>query len=294
MLNTGTIYGINGPVVTVKDADCFEMMEMVHVGDQNLVGEVIGITSDFTTIQVYEETSGLGPGEPVETTGAPLSVELGPGLIESIFDGIQRPLTKIRELVGERITRGVEVPALDREARWNFEPRVKVGDAVVPGTILGVVQENTVVEHRIMVPRGVSGEVLEMRARMAQHKPAKGPLDVKLARGGLVDAEFITHYLQLRHGKALVPSLGQAIAEIAALQLVPAALMDAHAVLTRFLIAARLLAPDAAEPPPAARDVLAHACGCGDWNALREALAESRRTVVACWQSVFGETLEID
>ncbi|HPR78954.1 MAG TPA: V-type ATP synthase subunit A, partial [Candidatus Limiplasma sp.] len=119
---------------------------------------------DRASIQVYEETSGLGPGEPVESTGAPLSVELGPGLIESIFDGIQRPLSKIRQMVGDRITRGVEVPALDREAKWNFEPRVAVGDAVVAGAILGVVRENTVVEHRIMAPYGVSGTVEDIRA----------------------------------------------------------------------------------------------------------------------------------
>ncbi|MEG0901464.1 MAG: V-type ATP synthase subunit A, partial [Clostridia bacterium] len=128
-----------------------------------LVGEIIELRGDRASIQVYEETSGLGPGEPVESLGAPLSVELGPGLIESIFDGIQRPLQKIRALVGDRIKRGVEVPALDREKLWSFEPRVQVGDTVVPGVILGVVQENTVVEHRIMVPTGVNGTVLSIK-----------------------------------------------------------------------------------------------------------------------------------
>ena len=108
MKNQNVIYGINGPVVTVKDTDSFSMMEMVFVGYDKLVGEVIGITDDFTTIQVYEETSGLGPGEPVESTGAPLSVELGPGLIESIFDGIQRPLEEIVRRGGSNITRGIQ------------------------------------------------------------------------------------------------------------------------------------------------------------------------------------------
>ncbi|MDD3214142.1 MAG: V-type ATP synthase subunit A, partial [Eubacteriales bacterium] len=125
---------------------------------------IIELRGDRASIQVYEETSGLGYGEPVESTGAPLSVELGPGLIESIFDGIQRPLTKIREKVGERITRGVEVPALDRDAKWNFEPRVTVGDKVTAGAIIGIVKENTVVEHRIMVPYGVTGEITDIKS----------------------------------------------------------------------------------------------------------------------------------
>ncbi len=177
----GTIVKVAGPLIVAEHMADARMYDVVRVSKNRLVGEIIELRGDRASIQVYEETSGLGPGEPVETTGAPLSVELGPGLIESIFDGIQRPLTKIRELVGERITRGVEVPALDREARWNFEPRVKVGDAVVPGTILGVVQENTVVEHRIMVPRGVSGEVLEVRA--GEHTVTESVCLVKDAQG---------------------------------------------------------------------------------------------------------------
>ena len=135
------------------------MYDVVRVSQSRLVGEVIELRGDKASIQVYEETSGLGPGEPVVSTGAPLSVELAPGLIESIFDGIQRPLTRIRDKVGERITRGVEVPSLDREKKWYFEPRVKAGDRVAQGDVLGVVQETAVVEHRIMVPYKMEGTV---------------------------------------------------------------------------------------------------------------------------------------
>jgi V/A-type H+-transporting ATPase subunit A len=160
----GTIVKVAGPLIVAEHMSDARMYDVVRVSRNRLVGEIIELRGDRASIQVYEETSGLGYGEPVESTGAPLSVELGPGLIESIFDGIQRPLTKIRELVGDRITRGVEVPALDREKRWNFEPRVTVGDKVTAGAILGIVKENTVVEHRVMVPNGVAGVVSEIKA----------------------------------------------------------------------------------------------------------------------------------
>ena len=158
----GTIVKVAGPLIVAEHMADARMYDVVRVSKHRLVGEIIELRNDRASIQVYEETSGLGPGEPVESTGAPLSVELGPGLIESIFDGIQRPLKKIRELSGDRITRGVEIPSLDRTKRWNFEPRVNVGDWVAPGTIFGVVQENTVVEHRIMAPVGISGRVTEI------------------------------------------------------------------------------------------------------------------------------------
>ena len=135
------------------------MFDVVRVSDSKLIGEIIEMHGDRASIQVYEETSGLGTGEPVESTGEPLSVELGPGLIEGIFDGIQRPLEKIRELVGNSLVRGVEVPALDREKKWHFVPKVKAGDKVVGGDILGTVQETEIVEHRIMVKPGVVGTV---------------------------------------------------------------------------------------------------------------------------------------
>ena len=135
------------------------MFDVVRVSDSKLIGEIIEMHGDRASIQVYEETSGLGTGEPVESTGEPLSVELGPGLIEGIFDGIQRPLEKIRELVGNSLVRGIEVPALDRDKKWHFVPKVKPGDKVVGGDILGTAQETEIVEHRIMVKPGVVGTV---------------------------------------------------------------------------------------------------------------------------------------
>ena len=135
------------------------MFDVVRVSDSKLIGEIIEMHGDRASIQVYEETSGLGTGEPVESTGEPLSVELGPGLIEGIFDGIQRPLEKIRELVSNSLVRGIEVPALDRDKKWHFVPKVKPGDKVVGGDILGTVQETEIVEHRIMVKPGVVGTV---------------------------------------------------------------------------------------------------------------------------------------
>jgi V/A-type H+-transporting ATPase subunit A len=155
----GTIVKVAGPLIVAENMADARMYDVVRVSKNRLVGEIIELRGDRASIQVYEETSGLGPGEPVESTGAPLSVELGPGLIESIFDGIQRPLTAIREKVGDHIVRGVEVPALNRDKQWAFEPRLKAGDKVQPGDILGIVQESAVVEHRIMAPYGVSGTV---------------------------------------------------------------------------------------------------------------------------------------
>ncbi len=155
----GTIVKVAGPLIMATGMADARMYDVVRVSNSRLVGEVIELRGDKASIQVYEETSGLGPGEPVESTGAPLSVELGPGLIESIFDGIQRPLTKIRERVGERITRGIEVPSLDRDRQWDFQPKVAVGAKVSQGDILGTVQESSVVEHRIMVPYRLSGTV---------------------------------------------------------------------------------------------------------------------------------------
>ena len=155
----GKIVKVAGPLIVAENMADVRMYDVVRVSKERLVGEVIELRGDKASIQVYEETAGLGPGEPVESTGAPLSVELGPGLIESIFDGIQRPLTAIRDQVGDRITRGVEVPALNREKKWVFESRANVGDRVENGDVLGTVQESAVVEHRIMVPFGLQGIV---------------------------------------------------------------------------------------------------------------------------------------
>ena len=158
-MGQGTIVKVAGPLIVAEGMADSTMYDVVRVSDKKLVGEIIELRGDRASIQVYEETAGLGPGEPVYSTGAPLSVELAPGLIESIFDGIQRPLDKIRAQAGDRITRGVSVDALDHEKKWYFEAVAKVGDRVRPGSILGLVQETPVVEHKIMVPMGVEGTV---------------------------------------------------------------------------------------------------------------------------------------
>ena len=146
------IYGINGPVVTVKNTRTFSMMEMVHVGTQKLVGEVIGINDKMTTIQVYEETTGLKPGDPVTGTGAPMNVLLGPGIIDNIFDGIERPLKAIEEISGSFIARGAAVSSLDLEKEWNVTIKVKVGDMLSGGQIYATCPETAIIEHRFIVP----------------------------------------------------------------------------------------------------------------------------------------------
>ena len=153
------IFGINGPVVTVKGPTDFEMMEMVYVGQDNLVGEIIGISSDLTTIQVYEETTGLKPGDPVRGTGAPMNVLLGPGIIDNIFDGIERPLKAIEEQSGAFISRGSQVNSLDDTKLWNVTLKVKVGDMVKGGEIYATLPETPIIEHRLMVPPAISGKV---------------------------------------------------------------------------------------------------------------------------------------
>ncbi len=155
----GKIVKVSGPLVVATDMADANMADVVRVGPQQLIGEVLTMTGDSAAIQVYEETSGLGPGAEVITTGAPLSVELGPGIIENIYDGIQRPLEKIMAQAGNTIARGIQVPALDREKKWDFTPTVKVGDKVSAGDVLGTVQETSVVLHKIMVPVGVEGTV---------------------------------------------------------------------------------------------------------------------------------------
>ena len=162
MENKNTIYGINGPVVTVRNADCFEMMEMVYVGPQKLVGEVIGITHELTTIQVYEETTGLKPGDPVEGTGAPMNVLLGPGIIDNIFDGIERPLKAIEEQSGSFISRGASVSSLDTEKLWKVTLKVNVGDRLEGGMIYATVPETPIIEHRVMLHPELSGVITKI------------------------------------------------------------------------------------------------------------------------------------
>jgi V/A-type H+-transporting ATPase subunit A len=161
----GAIERISGPLVVAKGMTGASMHEVARVGDSGLVGEIIEMDGDLASIQVYEETTGLRPGEPVVCTGEPLSVELGPGLIEQFYDGIQRPLKAIEEASHSVfIARGITVSALDHEKLWNFEPRVSVGDEVSEGDILGVVQETVLVEHRIMVPNGIRGKVVSIES----------------------------------------------------------------------------------------------------------------------------------
>ena len=163
-MSTGVIKKVAGPLVIATGMRDANMFDVVRVSQQRLIGEIIEMHGDEASIQVYEETSGLGPGEPVESTGMPLSVELGPGLIASIYDGIQRPLDDIRKVLGTSLKRGVEVPSLKRDIRWEFVPAAKPGDEVEAGDVLGTVQETIVVEQKIMVPYGVSGRVKSIQA----------------------------------------------------------------------------------------------------------------------------------
>ena len=161
-MSQGKIVKVAGPLIVAENMRDANMSDVVRVGKQRLIGEIIEMREDKASIQVYEETAGIGPGDMVESTGAPLSVELAPGVLTSIFDGIQRPLTKIREIAGSNITRGIEVTSLDHEKKWDFVPTAKVGDQVVMGDVLGTVQETAVVTHKIMVPKGAEGEIVEL------------------------------------------------------------------------------------------------------------------------------------
>ena len=159
----GRIVKVSGPLIVAENMADVKMYDVVKVGEKELIGEVIELRGDKASVQVYEETSGLGVGDKVVSTGMPLSVELAPGLIEGIFDGIQRPLEKIVENYGDRITRGLKVNNLDREKKWRFVPEKKIGDEVIPGDVLGSVQETAIVSHKILVPFGVSGKVTDIR-----------------------------------------------------------------------------------------------------------------------------------
>ncbi len=163
----GIIVKVSGPLVIAAGMSHARMYDMVMVGDKGLIGEIIEMRGDSASIQVYEETAGVGPGEPVVSTGSPLSVELGPGLMTSIYDGIQRPLNKIEERAGAFITRGIQVPSLDRERQWEFVPVVAIGEQVEPGTVLGTVRETVLVTHKVMVPPRVRGRVEWIHAGLA-------------------------------------------------------------------------------------------------------------------------------
>jgi len=158
-LSQGKIVKVSGPLVIAEGMEEANMFDVVRVGDQGLIGEIIEMRDGMASIQVYEETAGLGPGVPVVSTGAPLSVELGPGLIETMYDGIQRPLEEMRAMVGANITRGIQVSSLNRTKKWDFVATAKVGEQVEAGDIIGTVQETVLIEQRIMVPYGISGVI---------------------------------------------------------------------------------------------------------------------------------------
>ncbi|MEE1238852.1 MAG: V-type ATP synthase subunit A, partial [Acutalibacteraceae bacterium] len=161
-MTEGTITKVAGPLVIAEGMRDADMFDVVRVSDKRLIGEIIEMHGDKASIQVYEETAGLGPGEKVVSTGKPLSVELGPGLIGSIFDGIQRPLAEIMKVSGTNLQRGVEVPALSREKKWHFTPEKRVGDLIVSGDTVGTVQETAIVSHKIMLPNKMSGKIVEI------------------------------------------------------------------------------------------------------------------------------------
>ncbi len=158
-MSEGKIIRVSGPLVVAENMKGSRMYDVVNVGDEKLLGEIIELEKDLASIQVYEETEGIGVGEPVYLTGEPLSVSLGPGLIESIYDGVQRPLNKIKDKAGNFISRGIFVPAIDPEKKWDFNPVKKEGDKVTGGDIIGTVQETVLIEHRIMIPPGVEGTI---------------------------------------------------------------------------------------------------------------------------------------
>lgn len=187
-MKTGKIIKVSGPLVVAEGMDEANIYDVCKVGEKGLIGEIIEMRGDKASIQVYEETSGIGPGDPVTTTGEPLSVELGPGLIESMFDGIQRPLDAFMEAAQSSfLTRGVSVPSLNREKKWDFVATAKVGDEVKAGDIIGTVQETPVVEQRIMIPVGVEGKIKDIKAgsftvteTIAVVETAKGDREVQL------------------------------------------------------------------------------------------------------------------
>ena len=186
----GKIIKVSGPLVVADGMADASMADVVRVGPQHLIGEILNMTGDRASIQVYEETSGLGPGAEVVTTGAPLSVELGPGLIENIYDGIQRPLEEIVRRVGANITRGIQVPPLDREKLWSFTPTAAAGDAVTGGDVLGTVPETESVLHKIMVPVGVSGTV-EWLAEAGQYNITQPIARIRTADGAVRELTMV-------------------------------------------------------------------------------------------------------
>lgn len=186
-MKIGKIIKVSGPLVVAEGMDEANVYDVVKVSDNKLIGEIIEMRGDKASIQVYEETVGIGPGEPVYSTGEQLSVELGPGLLEAMFDGIQRPLKEFKEKAGDFLNKGIEVPSLNRDKKWEFVPTAQVGDHVMAGDIIGTVQETTLINHKIMIPFGVEGKIKSIQAgeftvveTVAVVETAKGDVNVQL------------------------------------------------------------------------------------------------------------------
>jgi len=184
-MERGTIVKVAGPLVVAEGLVSARMFDLVRVGEQGLMGEIIEMRGDRASIQVYEETEGLGPGDPVEGTGAALSVELGPGMLGAVYDGVQRPLDELERIAGSFLARGISAPGLNREKRWEFVPTVQAGTRVVGGDVIGTVQENEVIEHRIMVPPGLEGEIATITA--GAHTVTEPVATLRLADGSTRD-----------------------------------------------------------------------------------------------------------
>src|SRR5690606_14104041 len=185
----GIITKVSGPLIVAKGMASVQVYDVVRVSEKRLIGEVLELRGDLASIQVYEETAGIGPGEPVYFTNEPLSVELGPGLLEGIFDGIERPLDKIYLEAGAQIPLGIDLPRLDRSKIWNFEAKKQAGDKVSGGEVLGTVQENDAVTHKIMVPPNLSGTLKKI-------SNVSGNVDTVIAV--LVDAKGIEHEITMK------------------------------------------------------------------------------------------------
>ena len=209
MNENNVIYGINGPVVTVKGTKSFSMMEMVYVGNEKLIGEVIGVADDFTTIQVYEETTGLSPGEPVEGTKGPMKACLGPGILNNIFDGIERPLKAIEEKSGSFIARGCSVPSLNQDKLWDTQIHVKKGDYLESGTIYASCPETSVITHKCMVPPNVSGEVVEV-ASNGSHRVSDTIVKLRDEKGN-VKSLTLCQYWPIRFSRPIKERLASNI-----------------------------------------------------------------------------------
>jgi V/A-type H+-transporting ATPase subunit A len=206
-LKPGRTVKVAGPLVVAEGMGGNRMYDVVRVSDKKLIGEIIELREDLASIQVYEETGGIGAGEPVYPTGSPLSVELGPGLIESIYDGIQRPLDVIRAMVGDYITRGVDIPALNKEKKWRFVPTVKTGDEVVAGDIIGTVQETVLVVHKIMIPPGKKGKIAEIKEGDFTIEEVVGKLETE---SGTEDLMMVQHW-PVRKGRPYKEKLAPVI-----------------------------------------------------------------------------------